>query len=167
MKKILTVIGIMFIMVLAACSSPEADEVLEYHNEMAENINPKLDEIDTIYTKVASAATDEEALEIFDTELVPLLDEIKDYYEKQDVVTDVAKEYHKLHVDLVNAMNDVVLKEKEYLTAFLDESTSEEDILALEAELEELNEVAAEKDQAVADRWDELVEKYDFIEEEE
>jgi hypothetical protein len=153
-------------MVLAACSSPEADEVLEYHNAMAENINPKLDEIDTIYTKVASAATDEEALEIFDTELVPLLDEIKDYYEKQDVVTDVAKEYHNLHVDLVSAMNDVVLKEKEYLTAFLDENTTEEDILALEAELDELNKVAADKDQAVADRWDELVEKYDFIEEE-
>lgn len=167
MKKILGVIGIIFIMVLAACSSPEADEVLEYHNAMAENINPKIDKIDELYTKVAAAASDEEALEVFDNELVPLIGEIRDYYDSQKVESDVAKEYHKLHLELVDAMDNVVQKEKEYLSAFLDENSTEEDILALEEELDELTEVAAEKDKAVSDHWDSLIEKYDFIEEEE
>ncbi|WP_047983601.1 hypothetical protein [Ornithinibacillus californiensis] len=166
-KLVLLLTGVVLMMVLVACSSPEADEVLEYHNAMADTINPKLDQIPTMYNEITSAATDEEAIEIFDKKLIPLIGEIKEFYDSQSVEYNVTKEYHNLNVELVNAMNDVVLKEKEYFEAFLDPNATEEDILALEAEMDELNAIAEEKDAAVTERWEALVEEYAFEEIEE
>ncbi|WP_042146799.1 hypothetical protein [Paucisalibacillus sp. EB02] len=166
-KILLLLVGLALMVVLAACSSPEADEVLDYHNAMVDEINPKLEQIDGLYTKIDTVETDQEALEVYDNELLPLLTEIKEYYDSQSLEYDVAKEYHSLHVELANAMYDAVIKEKEFVEAFLDESKSEEDLLALEAELVELNTIAGEKDKAVSDHWESLREEYDFIEEEE
>jgi hypothetical protein len=167
MKKLLVVLtGFAFLM-LGACSSPEADEVLEYHNTMVDEINPKLEQIDELYTKIQAVATEQEALDVYENELLPLLTDIKGYYESQTLEHDVAKEYHNLHVELVDAMYAAVAKEKEFVEALLDTEASEEDLLALDAELVELNTIAEEKDKAVTDKWESLKEEYDFIEEEE
>ncbi|WP_096274154.1 hypothetical protein [Paucisalibacillus globulus] len=166
-KLLLLLVGLTLMVVLAACSSPEEDEVLDYHNAMVDEINPKLEQVDGLYTKIETVATDEEALEVYDNELLPLLTEIKEYYESQSLEHDVAKDYHSLHIELANAMYDAVEKEREFVEAFLDTTKSEEDLLALETELVELNTIAAEKDKAVTDHWESLREEYDFIEEEE
>ena len=168
MRKLLLLLLTGFaLMMLVACSSPEADEVLDYHNAMVDEINPKLEQIDSIYTKIETVETDQEALEVYDNELLPLLTEIKEYYDSHSLEYDVAKDYHNLHVELANAMYDAVVKEKEFVEAFTDENISEEDLLALEAELVELNTIATDADKAVADSWESLKEEYDFIEEEE
>lgn len=166
MKKLALLAGLVLMMVLAACS-PEADEVLDYHNAVVDNINPKIEQIPDLYEKVWAAATEDEAIEVFDNELIPLMDEIKAYFDKQEVEHDVAKEYHGLYVELVQSMNDVVAKEKEYLAALIDPNTSEEDVLAIEEELNELNKVAEDNDTAVTDHWESLKEEYDFVDEEE
>ncbi|WP_026907245.1 hypothetical protein [Paucisalibacillus globulus] len=167
MKKVLLLLTGFALMMLVACSSPEADEVLDYHNEMVDEINPKLEQIDGLYSKIDSLATDQEAIEVYDNELLPLLTEIKEYYDTQSLEYDVAKEYHNLHVELANAMYDAVAKEKEFVEAFISESVTEEELLALEAELVELNTIATDADEAVTDSWESLKEEYDFIEEEE
>ncbi|WP_010095350.1 B12-binding domain-containing protein [Ornithinibacillus scapharcae] len=166
MKKLALLAGLVLMMVLAACS-PEADEVLDFHNGVVDNVKPKIEEIPEIYNNVFAAATEEEAIEVFDNELMPLMKEIEDYFNKQELEHDVAKEYHGLYVDLVKSMSDVLAKEKEYLTALTDPNSSEDDVLALEEELNELNKVAEDKDKAVTDHWESLQEEYDFVDEEE
>ncbi|GGA65561.1 hypothetical protein [Ornithinibacillus halotolerans] len=168
MKKLMLVLtGIAVIFLLGACSSPESDEVLEYHNDLVDYINPKLDEIPELYNKMAVAETDEEAMDIFENELQPLVADMKDYLDSQSLEHDVAKKYHNLNVELVNAMSDVLAKEKEFLDALLDPEVSEEVLVTLETELTELDNIVIEKEQEVSDHWDSLVEEYDFEEIEE
>lgn len=166
MKKLALLAGLVLMMVLVACS-PEADEVLEYHNGIVDNVKPKLEEIPNVYNNVFAAASEQEAIEVFDNELLPLMKEVEDYFDKQELEHEVSKEYHGLYVELVQSMNEVLAKEKEFLTAIMDPNTTEEDLLTIEEELTALNKVAEDKDEEIAKHWESLQEEYDFVDEEE
>ncbi|MEN2769023.1 hypothetical protein [Ornithinibacillus xuwenensis] len=168
MKKILLLTGFVLLMVLAACGSSEEDEVLEYHNKMVDEINPKIDEIEMMYDEISTAAMEDEAkaIEIFENGLIPLVEEMKEYFESQKVKSDVAKEYHQMRLDLTNKLYEVVQKEHEFLTVLIDPAATEEEILEIETQVDDLNAEAFELDEAAAEHWDSLVEEYGFEEEE-
>lgn len=165
MKKLLLLLTAFGLMMLVACSSPEEDEVLKYHNGMVEEINPKLEEFDTLYAKIDPMAPDEAALDVYENELLPLLADIKEYYENQTLEYEVTKEYNELHIEFADAMYNAVEKEKEYVAAYLDDSVSQEEFDALGVELDKLNNIAMEKDKAVTDKVKSLKEEYNFEEE--
>src|SRR5699024_5224801 len=83
-------------MTLAACSTPEADEVLDYHNDFVDYTNPKIDEINSLFDEMEGVETNEEAYEIEKKEITSVLKDIKDYFDEQNPKEDVTKEYHQL-----------------------------------------------------------------------
>lgn len=168
MKKLLLVVtGLVLAMVLAACSSPEEDEVLEYHNAIVDEVHPLLDKLTSLYEQMNAIETEEEVIDLYDNEIIPLVNEINEYYDGQKVEYDATKEYHKLNQDLANSLEATVLKEKEFFDALLDENTTEEELMTLDQEVVELNALTEEKNNAVADHYDYLIEEFNFIEEDE
>ena len=166
-KTLLLVTGLVLAMVLVACSSPEADEVLEYHNAVVDTIHPKLDQLTSIYDQMNSVETEEEVIDMYDNEIIPLVNEIIGFYDSQTAEHDATKEYHKLNQELASSIEAAVLKEKEFFDALIDPNISEEELLALDAEVVELNAISEEKSDAVAKHYDHLIEEFDFVEEDE
>src|SRR5699024_12782034 len=81
-----------FMIMLAACSSQEAEEILDINNGYVDNINPKIDEVDQVYEKINAAQSDEEVMDIRETELTSIVLEVKEYIESKDTQTEEAKE---------------------------------------------------------------------------
>ncbi|MBC5637780.1 hypothetical protein H8S33_13265 [Ornithinibacillus sp. BX22] len=168
MKRLLLVVtGLVLAMVLAACSSPEADEVLEYHNAVVDEVHPLMDKLASLYEQMTVMETEDEVIDLYDNEIIPVVNEINDYYDGQKIEYDATKEYHKLLQEQANSLEATVLKEKEFFEALLDENTTEEELMTLDQEVVELNTITEEKNKAVADHYDYLLEEYNFIEEDE
>src|SRR5699024_1209633 len=108
MKQLFLFAILLFMVTLAACSSPEAEEVLDYHNDFVDNVIPKVEEIEELNTKVIAAQTEEEALEIQKNEITPLIHEVSDYVESQKPEMDVAKEYHEMRLGWATAWSEAV-----------------------------------------------------------
>src|SRR5690625_7442897 len=96
MRKVWLFVGIALMVIVSACSSPEAEEVLNYHNDMVDDMNPKLDQIEGLYGEMETVETEEEAVEIHTDKILPLIAEIKEFFDSQDPNEDATKEYHKV-----------------------------------------------------------------------
>lgn len=164
-KKLLFFIGACLLIMLAACSSPEEDEVLDYHNDFVDYTNPKLEEVDQLFGKMDAAETDEEAYDIEKDELTPIVEDIKDYVDEQDPEEDETKAYHELRSSWANSHYEAIEKQNEAYETFLDGSDEEADELFEEAD-EIMAEANAYDDQAT-EKWNEIMDKYDFEEEDE
>ncbi|MFB4169300.1 hypothetical protein [Virgibacillus sp. JSM 102003] len=94
------------ITVLTACSSPEKEELVEYHNSYIEEINPKAQEIDQLLVQSSKASSIEEAYNIEKNKVKPLVDEITQYVVNKKPDTDIVKEVNNLRVKQFKAWSE-------------------------------------------------------------
>src|SRR5699024_12828121 len=83
MRQLFLFTILFFMIMLAACSSPEAEEILDVHNGYVDNVNSKIDEVDQVYEKINDAESDEVVIDISETELTAIGMEVKDYSDSQ------------------------------------------------------------------------------------
>lgn len=178
MRKTLGLISILLLMVLAACSSPEEEELLDYHNNIVDEVKPKLDEIEEIsnemYNELSMAETDEEVYNVLDgfydtftDEIIPLTEEVQDFYDSQDLETEEALEYHEMRKAAATKLNEAINVEHETYGKLLDDEITEDEFFMDLVESEEMAEEAIELDQEADEKWDEISDEYDFEEIEE
>lgn len=167
MKKMrkLFLFTILFFM-LAACSSPEAEEILDIHNGYVDNVNPKIDEVEQVYEKINAAQSDQEVIDIRETELTPLVMEVKEYIDSQKPETEEAKEYHQIRADWADTWYEVIELENEASQGMMDDSLTEEEVTELLMQAEEKGKEAEELAEKGHEKIDELSEKYDFEDDE-
>lgn len=150
---------ISFMTMLVACTSAESEELVNYHNGYVDNVNSKITAINTLNEKSLSSASFEEAYNVQKDELLPLVDEIKDYMDSQESETDVVQAYHSLRVEQVETWYEAFQMKFDVLEQMTNESISEEEandiILQADDKFMEAGEKAQEADQKLADLADE------------
>ncbi|MBP1971432.1 hypothetical protein J2Z83_003571 [Virgibacillus natechei] len=102
MRKLFLVAILCISLGLVACSSPEADELVEYHNSYVETVNPKANQMDAELEKLSMIADPEEAFEFQNENIIPIAEEIIEYIESNEPETDVVKELHDLRLEQMN-----------------------------------------------------------------
>lgn len=175
MRKTLGLISILLLMVLAACSSPEEEELLDYHNDIVDKVKPKLDEIEELsndmYNEISMAETDEEVYNVlndfydtFTDEIIPLTEEVQEFYDSQELETEDAQEYHEMRKDAATKLNEAISIEHETYGKLLEDEITEDEFFMELVESEEMAEEAIEIDNEADEKWDELSDEYDFEE---
>lgn len=166
MRKLFLFTGLSLILMLAACSSAESKEILEYHNAFVENVSDKMVALDQPYDHLENAATDKQALDIFDSEILPAINEMKEYMDGQKLETEVAKEYHNMRLEWLNAWSEGNYMEKDALENYVNNSLTEDEMDKLMQQAESKYKKAQELDQKANEKIDELADEYNFEEEE-
>ncbi|SFA91148.1 hypothetical protein SAMN04488072_103219 [Lentibacillus halodurans] len=160
MKRHLLLFGcIAVLLLLAACTSAETEELMDYHNGYVDHVNSKITEINTLSEKSLSSASFEEALDIQTNELLPLVNEIKDYMDSQEPESNVVKEYHSLRSDQVDTWYEAFQMKYDVLEKMVNESISEEEadeiIMDADNNFMEAGEKAQKADKKIEDLADE------------
>ncbi|GGK08606.1 hypothetical protein GCM10007063_33770 [Lentibacillus kapialis] len=140
---------------------------MDYHNGYVENVNNKITEINTLNEKSLSSASIEEALDIQTNELLPLVDEIKDYMDSQEPEPEVVKEYHSLRVDQVDTWYEAFQMKFDVLEKMVDKSISEAEADKVLMEADEKYMEAGEKAQKADQKMEDLADEYNLELEEE
>jgi len=168
MKKIFMFSSLLLLIILGACSSPEADEVLDYHNDLVDNVNPLMDKLDESYNQLAMAETDEEVTDLYG-DMISVTEEIQDFFDAQELEHDIAKEYHEMRAEAATLLKEAIAFDYESMQQIVNDELSDDEIFEIAEESEEMNNKALEVDEEAEARWQEIIEEYDFeeIEEEE
>ncbi|MUV39202.1 hypothetical protein JNUCC1_03075 [Lentibacillus sp. JNUCC-1] len=99
MRTFIQLLLLVLFMGLAACSSPEADELADYHNRYVEEVNPKADKIDEHLNKIAMIEAMDEALAYQKENINPLVEDIMTFIQQQEPNSDVVKEVHEMRAE--------------------------------------------------------------------
>ncbi|WP_174614152.1 hypothetical protein [Virgibacillus ihumii] len=99
MKKVLFFIGLSLVMLLTACASDQAKEIVEYHNSYLKNVNHKGKELDKIIKQSLQEANPQAAYQMQKEKAMPIVQEITEYMKSQEPKTDVVKELHQMRLD--------------------------------------------------------------------
>lgn len=166
MRKVLLFLGIALMVIVTACSSPEADEVLEYHNDMVDDMNPKLDKIEELYGEMDTVETEEEAVEIHTDKILPAIAEIKDFFDSQDPKEDVTKEYHEMRAKAIDSLSESVQMENDIFVQLINDEVDEDGLMTLMEEADEKSMEAVDQDEEANKRWEEISEEFNFEEDE-
>ncbi|ALX47198.1 hypothetical protein [Lentibacillus amyloliquefaciens] len=150
------------LLVLAACSSAEAEELVDYHNGYVENVNSKLIDINTLNEKSSSSASFEEAYDVQKNELLPIVNEIKDYIDSQDPESETVKEYHSMRADQVETWYEAFQMKFDVLEKMVKESISEEEANEIIMEADEKFVEAGEKAQKADQKMESLAEEHNL-----
>ncbi|WP_077327780.1 hypothetical protein [Virgibacillus siamensis] len=98
-KKVLFLIGLSIVMLLAACASEQAKEIVEYHNSYLKNVNDKGEELDKIIKQSLQEANPKAAYQMQKEKAMPIVKDIAEYLKSQDPKTDVVKELHRMRLN--------------------------------------------------------------------
>lgn len=159
MKKLRVIFGILIIISLVACSSPESEELTEYHNSYVETINTKAMMVDQELQKSLRAESPAIALEMQQKNVLPLVDEIQEFIHSRNPETEVVIELHKMRVNQLDTWAEAVRLRYQALEKTV-EKASEEEIEKLIVESDEKL-LDAQKTGAKADeRFEELADEY-------
>ncbi|GAE94473.1 hypothetical protein JCM21714_3633 [Gracilibacillus boraciitolerans JCM 21714] len=148
MKNILKIAVITTVITLVACSSPEAEAIVDYHDGYIKNVSDKVEEIDTINEKSLTSATYEQAYAIQKEELLPIINAIKEYMHSNEPEDESVTKYHNLRLKQVNTWIEgfeIQLDALEKLTAEeIFESELNELIAGAQTKISESFELAAQ-----------------------
>ncbi|WP_157087625.1 hypothetical protein [Oceanobacillus damuensis] len=106
MKKLFLISILSIVTGLAACSSPEADELVEYHNDFVDTVNPKAEQIDMELQELSMIEAPDEALEFQNENITPIANEIMDYINSLEPETEAVKELHELRLSQLNSWSE-------------------------------------------------------------
>lgn len=162
MKKVIIWMTLASLLFITACQSAESKEVMEYHNDFVEEVISKIDEIVKGYGEMDIAETDEEALEIGNTKILPTLSEIRTYMDAQDPKEEDTKEYHKIRLEWFDLYEEIVTTEMQALDDYLNDQITEDELNEIVEGLNEISVQAEELAIKAEEKVDELAEKYDF-----
>lgn len=126
MRRILLLLSLFLIISLAACSSAEGKEVLEYHNNFVDEVISQVEIIEVAYNKIEYVEY-EEVIEILQNEISPALDDIQTYMNAQKPEKDDTKEYHQLRLNEFTAFVDLMKEESQAMEDFVNDKITEEE----------------------------------------
>lgn len=161
MKKLslIPLFGII-VMGLVACNVEESQELADYHNDYIEEVNPIAEEIDEKLVSFWDVDEPEEALNYFEEDIQPLIDDIGDFIESREPDAEVVQELHELRQDQLSSWFegfDLLLEGLEEAIASGDEDAV---LVALEESDGKFLE-AQEKAEKADDRFLEMADEYD------
>lgn len=164
MRKFL-IAGLTIVMVLfiSACSSKEEDEVLDFHNDWVDTVQPIYMEVGELGNEIMMLS-DEEAFEKIDQELVPMAEEAQEFFDDYEVETEPATEYY----DLRNSANEdfvaYSLESRDAAADFLDGTITEQEFNErMYVAMDYMDQFVEKKEQADK-RWEEIFDEYGFEE---
>src|SRR5699024_11145272 len=160
MKKLFVICILSVITALVACSSPETDELVEYHNSYLEKVNPKLQEIDQILVQSAQATTLEDTYNLEKNEVKPLVDEVTQYILNQKPETDVVKKLNKMRVEQFKIWSDAFDSRLQALEVAMDKSENDPEVQNLMQQFEDKLGKATEIRKDADKKFKEIADEY-------
>src|SRR5699024_9034759 len=124
----------------------------------------KIDEINSLFDEMEGVETNEEAYEIEKKEITSVLKDIKDYFDEQNPKEDVTKEYHQLRSKWADNYYRSIETQNDAYEALLE--GSEEEAEELFDESDEQMAAANDYNKQANEKWDDIMDEYEFEEEE-
>lgn len=166
-KFLIAVLALSMVVFITACSSKEEDEVLDFHNDMIDELYPLYEKMDEAIVDSSMMATEEEIYEVFRDDLLPITDKMEAFFDEHDPETDIAREYYDLRKVATDYAVDYIRESEGLLGGYHDGSITEDEYYEQEElVLENIDKHQEAFDEADA-RWEEIIEEYDFKEIEE
>src|SRR5690625_186700 len=162
MRKAILLISLSVLLLITACQSAESKEVMQYHNDFVEEVVNRIEIISEEYDEMDAASTDEEAVEIGNNKILPILDEIKTHMNAQKPENEDTKDYHKLRKEWFDLYEEIVITEVQALDDYVNDQISDEDLEEIFEELQEKSVKAEELAIKAEEEVDKLTDKYDF-----
>lgn len=160
MKKTLFLIGLSFVMLLAACASDQAKEIVEYHNSYLKNVNDKGKELDKIIKQSLQEENPQAAYQMQKEKAMPIVQQISDYINSQDPKTDVVKELHQMRVDQFKKWEKGMEMKFDAVKKMGKQSVSQQEAKNLVAEANEQLKKAIELGKKADEKFLDLAEEY-------
>lgn len=162
MRKAILFISLAFVLLVTACQSAESKEVMEYHNGFVEEIVSGVETVTAGYDEMDAAATDEEAVELSNTKILPTLEDMKAHMDSQNPEEDDTKEYHKIRLEWFELYEEVVKSEIQALDDYINGRITDEELDEIFVDIYEKSERAEELAIKAEEKVDELADKYKF-----
>lgn len=159
---------IMVVAFLAGCSSKTANELVTLQNDMHDNVSETMSEVvDEFEAKGeeldSGALSPEDFMTYYEEELQPVIDEKKQYIKDyEEPTTDEALEYYGVLTDGLTMALDVLDKSAEFVTLFVDDAISEDEIYEFGMEIDQLAGELEEKEDELLTMQEELESEYDI-----
>lgn len=160
MKRFFVFLILSIVAVLGACSSPETDELVEYHNSYIEKVNPKVQEIDQLLVQSSQATTLENAYKMEKDEVKPLVEEVTQYISNQKPETDVVKELNELRIEQFKTWSDAFDSRLQALEVAINKSENDPEVQNLMQQFEDKLGKAAEIRQEADQKFTEFAKEY-------
>lgn len=159
---------VLILVVVAGCSSKEADEIVDVHNDFYENVAQPMEDIGDKFDE-ASMQIDiedpdmDEFISFMEDDMSSSIDELKTYVEDYDEPsTDEAKNYYNEITDSFDVIFEGLDKSIEMTIGAAEESLSETELMDLMTDIEELEVKADEKQKKLEEMREDYVEEYDI-----
>ena len=159
---------ILILVIVAGCSSKEADEIVDVHNDFYENVAQPMEDIGNKFDE-ASMQIDiedpnmDEFISFMEDDMSSSIDELKTYVEDYDEPsTDEAKNYYNEITDSFDIIFEGLDKSIEMTIGAAEESLSETELMDLMTDIEELEVKADEKQKKLEEMREDYVEEYDI-----
>lgn len=159
---------ILMLVIVAGCSSKEADEIVDVHNDFYENVAQPMEDIGNKFDE-ASMQIDiedpnmDEFISFMEDDMSSSIDELKTYVEDYDEPsTDEAKNYYNEITDSFDIIFEGLDKSIEMTIGAAEESLSETELMDLMTDIEELEVKADEKQKKLEEMREDYVEEYDI-----
>lgn len=159
---------ILMLVIVAGCSSKEADEIVDVHNDFYENVAQPMEDIGDKFDE-ASMQIDiedpnmDEFISFMEDDMSSSIDELKTYVEDYDEPsTDEAKNYYNEITDSFDIIFEGLDKSIEMTIGAAEESLSETELMDLMTDIEELEVKADEKQKKLEEMREDYVEEYDI-----
>lgn len=156
------------LVIVAGCSSKEADEIVDVHNDFYENVAQPMEDIGNEFDE-ASMQIDiedpnmDEFISFMEDDMSSSIDELKTYVEDYDEPsTDEAKNYYNEITDSFDIIFEGLDKSIEMTIGAAEESLSETELMDLMTDIEELEVKADEKQKKLEEMREDYVEEYDI-----
>src|SRR5690625_1130676 len=162
MRKAILFMSLAFVLLVTACQSAESKEVMEYHNGFVEEIVSGVEIITAGYDEMDAAETDEEAVEISKTKILPTLEDMKAHMDAQNPAEDDTKEYHKIRLEWFELYEEIVKTEIQALDDYINDRITDEELDEIFVDVYEKSERAEELAIKAEEKVEELTDKYDF-----
>ncbi|GAA0465735.1 hypothetical protein [Alkalibacillus silvisoli] len=167
MKKFKSLLmGLVLAVLLAACTSAETEELIEYHNGFVDLWEEKGEEMDVLAQEAMNLTSIEEVYELERDEFLPIVDEIVEFVTSQSPDSDVALEYHGMRDEQVQVWSEAVYADFELLEQLANGEITEEESFELYEDVEVLYIEAEQLMMEADDKIEELSEEHDFTLEE-
>ncbi|GEN44514.1 hypothetical protein [Alkalibacillus haloalkaliphilus] len=161
-KVLLT--GLIMVALLVACTMPpEAQELVDYHNDIIDFTEEKGEEMDEIDSQMTNMSL-EEAYELQLDEMLPIADEILEYVNAQSPESDIVVEYHDMRSAFVEKWYEAVYEELDVYGQFINDEITEDEFNMLLSDVEAMYIESAQLLEEAEDRLADFVEEYDLEE---
>lgn len=101
MKKVSLFVCLLMVLLLGACSSAEAEDLVHYMEQYNENVNPKINKINQ-WLKQSQQLTPKKAYQIEKNRVLPIVTEVQQYVHSMNPETVAVKNIQKIRVKQID-----------------------------------------------------------------